>query len=202
MADDEAKKHETYFYTQKDMKTMETNIDSYAKMKKVADYDRLRADAHPGDKKFEAAAARSEKQAQGYYEKKGIGGFAYWANEPDGQGGTFYEAKRQGRTPVEPGPHGTPYDAERAAVKLAERAEKLHGNGERWGHLSNTTLMEGVKDDRGNPTPLDKEANVLLNDKAIEKMRTENNREAVLAGVREDAAHKGPAAPAHAHAGR
>src|SRR5579859_3700511 len=94
----QAELHKTYFHTQADVAKVEKALPRYEKMKLVADYDRLQADAHPGDKRLESAAARSGKMAQTYYSNT-IGGYVLARTDPDYRG----EAERQGLQPLEPG---------------------------------------------------------------------------------------------------
>jgi hypothetical protein len=89
------------------------------------------------------------------------------------------------------------------AVKLAQRAEKLHGDGKRYGSLENTTIDDRGTDAKGNPVLQDHATGKDLKPADIEQMRMQNNREATLEGIRDDKAKQAPAhAPVHAHGGR
>jgi hypothetical protein len=192
MADDEAAKHEKYFLTQKDIEDKTRSVNVYENMKKVHDYDQIMADKHPENRKLHDQAERSGKQADTYYGNK-ISGFVYFTDKEN-----FHEADRQGRTRVEPGPL-----EERDAIKLAQRAEKLHGDGRRYGSLENTTIDDrGMTDDKGNPVLQDHATGKDIKPADIEQLRMQNNREATLEGIRDDKAKQGPVHAPAAHHGR
>ena len=193
MGDDEAVKHEKYFLTQKDLEDKTKSVKTYENMKTVHDYDQIMADKHPENKKLHDQAERSGKQAETYYGNK-VSGFVYFVDKEN-----FNEADRQGKARVEPGKL-----EEWDAVNLAQRAEKLHGDGKRYGSLENTTVDDrGMTDAKGNPVLQDHATGKDLKPADVEQMRMQNNREAALEGIRDDKARQGPAqAPAHAHGGR